>query len=519
MNDNKNQNQPNPAASDYQKILDEYAASVKPDTAQPPENLPEEKVPVDSLKETVSLPPEPKKITAETPEKSLVDDLEEAMSQKKPSESDIPPQPSLKNIDTPKIEPPIHPSLAVNLEENDTIEQKPIVTPNVSIPKIEKPADTVSEPIKTPIAEIQNSEPEITPPEKTPEEIKAEINRLLTDDETKSDTSNTATPTKKSSVGKVFFIFALILFLAVTTGLAYFLFLVPSNTNNANKNTTDSVPTNSITPTTAPADTSGTCELNDKTYQVGESFQSADGCNTCSCSADGVIACTEKACTSTTVTPATKSATTSSIPKDWKTYSSKELSLSFRYPTSWGEPKLEVVDYDAKGGPFSGKAVWINFKKSYLSGTRNIISIIGVNKNYKNYIDIDSYIGDQENLDLPETFNQQKENVYFTKKMTVASQKTAIKTSLDYMPEASGVLVQSTTKLNGKNEYTGITVKATYSNFNQTLDKYYDAGENKGLEPAAIKILTGLKDGTSQDKDMENLYKDYQTFLSTLEFN
>lgn len=228
---------------------------------------------------------------------------------------------------------------------------------------------------------------------------------------------------------------------------------------------------------------------------------------------------TESAVTPTVVTTPIESATTSSIPKDWKTYISKELSLSFKYPTSWGEPKLEVVDYDAKGGPFSGKAVWINFKKSYLSSTRNIISIIGVNKNYKNYIDIDSYIGDQENLDLSETFNQQKENVYFTKKMTVASQKTAIKTSLNYQIEGGGVLVESTTKLNGKNEYTGITVKATYSNFNQTLDKYYDAGENKGLEPAAIKILTGLKDGNSQDKDMENLYKDYQTFLSTFKFN
>jgi len=334
MDDNQNKNQPTPTSSDYQKILDEYAASVKPDDTQPSENLPEEKVPVDSLKETVSLPPEPKKITAETPEKSLVDDLEEAMSQKKPSESDIPPQPSLKNIDTPKIEPPIHPSLAVNLEENDTIEQKPIVTPNVSIPKIEKPADTVSEPIKTPIAEIQNSEPEITPPEKTPEEIKAEINRLLTDDETKTDNSNVTVSVKKSSVGRIFFIFALILFLLVAAGLAYFLFLVPSNST---KNTTDSVPTSSVTPTTAPADTSGTCELNDKTYQVGESFASADGCNTCSCSSAGVITCTEKACASTTtVTPATKSANvTSSIPSGWKSYSNSTYKFSLSYPSTY----------------------------------------------------------------------------------------------------------------------------------------------------------------------------------------
>ena len=212
MDDNQNKNQPNTTPSDYQKILDEYAASVKPDTVQPPENLPEEKIPADSLKETVSLPPAPKKIAAETTEKTLTDDLEEALSQKKTSETYIPPQPSLKNIDTPKIESPIHPSLAVNLEENDTIEP-----------------ETTPEPSQVQTSETQIPKSDISQPEKTPEEIKAEINRLLTDDETKTDNSNVTVPVKKSSVGRVFFIFALILFLLVAAGLAYFLFLVPSN--------------------------------------------------------------------------------------------------------------------------------------------------------------------------------------------------------------------------------------------------------------------------------------------------
>lgn len=298
MDDNQNKNQPNSTPSDYQKILDEYAASVKPETVQPSGNLPEEKIPADSLKETISLPPEPKKIAAETPEKSLVDDLEEAMIQKKQSET------------------PIHPSLAVNLEENDTVETKPIGIPPVPTQKAETPIESTTPPIKTPIAEIQNSEPEISQPEKTPEEIKAEINRLLTEDETKPNDSVPAHNKNNSSVGKIFFIFALILFLLVAAGLAYFLFLVPSNTNNVNKDTTGSVPTSSVTPTTVPADTSGICELNDKTYQVGESFQSADGCNTCNCSSAGVITCTEKACTgTTTVTPATKSATVTSSTK------------------------------------------------------------------------------------------------------------------------------------------------------------------------------------------------------------
>ena len=217
--------------------------------------------------------------------------------------------------------------------------------------------------------------------------------------------------------------------------------------------------------------------------------------------------------TGTEITPTTSE---SKIPSDWKTYSSKELGLSFKYPESWGELKSEVIDYTTKSGPFSGKLVYINFQNP---STKVRVFIDGLSKDYKTYMDVDSYTGGQNNLDSPEIFNQQKGDIYFTKKMTVANQKTTIKTSLVYIPEASGVLIKSSTKINGKNEYTGINIAVIYSNFNKILDQYYDAVENKGLESAAIKILTGLKDGTSQDKEMENLYKDYQTFLSTIKFN
>jgi hypothetical protein len=39
-----------------------------------------------------------------------------------------------------------------------------------------------------------------------------------------------------------------------------------------------------------------TCKQGDKTYFEGQSFPSSDGCNTCTCERDGGIACTEKAC-------------------------------------------------------------------------------------------------------------------------------------------------------------------------------------------------------------------------------
>lgn len=38
------------------------------------------------------------------------------------------------------------------------------------------------------------------------------------------------------------------------------------------------------------------CDYGGKRYDVGASFPSTDGCNTCSCSSGGMVACTEKAC-------------------------------------------------------------------------------------------------------------------------------------------------------------------------------------------------------------------------------
>jgi hypothetical protein len=40
----------------------------------------------------------------------------------------------------------------------------------------------------------------------------------------------------------------------------------------------------------------GACSYEGKTYKAGESFPASDGCNSCSCTADGLVACTLKAC-------------------------------------------------------------------------------------------------------------------------------------------------------------------------------------------------------------------------------
>lgn len=46
----------------------------------------------------------------------------------------------------------------------------------------------------------------------------------------------------------------------------------------------------------APAPGGGTCSYGGKTYGSGASFPSTDGCNTCACQANGSVVCTLRAC-------------------------------------------------------------------------------------------------------------------------------------------------------------------------------------------------------------------------------
>lgn len=53
------------------------------------------------------------------------------------------------------------------------------------------------------------------------------------------------------------------------------------------------VPTNNLN---NPTPLANECTYNGRTYQVGQSFDADDGCNTCSCSNDGQVSCTLMFC-------------------------------------------------------------------------------------------------------------------------------------------------------------------------------------------------------------------------------
>lgn len=151
---------------------------------------------------------------------------------------------------------------------------------------------------------------------------------------------------RENNFFKYLFFISLLIFLGVLAAVVYSFISTQKPLSNSSATPT-------LQPSTAPV---LMCKINDLEYVVGASFPATDGCNTCTCNSDTSISCTEKACD---VTP-TKSATTSSIPKDWKTYENKALKFSFSYPVKYG-----VFTYKTSNGEtgknFIGSASGINF--------------------------------------------------------------------------------------------------------------------------------------------------------------
>jgi hypothetical protein len=122
--------------------------------------------------------------------------------------------------------------------------------------------------------------------------------------------SHALPPPRESNIFKYFFYFSLIIFLIVL-GLVINSLLQGQKSLPLSK-------TPSISPSPAPA-----CLLNNEHIQIGQAFPSSDGCNTCSCTPDLTIVCTEKAC----------SPTPTSEPQ--KSYQNKAFNFSLEYPQNY----------------------------------------------------------------------------------------------------------------------------------------------------------------------------------------
>ncbi len=97
-------------------------------------------------------------------------------------------------------------------------------------------------------------------------------------------------PTKNPSTinfFKYFFLFSLIVFI-ITIFSFISLYLIKAN-ENKKSNLESSIKS-------APSLTKESCLLNDKKYDIGETFTASDGCNTCTCKVNNTIDCTDNEC-------------------------------------------------------------------------------------------------------------------------------------------------------------------------------------------------------------------------------
>lgn len=345
--DQNNQNNPNSSADNsdvykqYQDILDRYSkelAASKPEIPTPPAP-PTLVVPSDSTLSTEPLTTvsgittTPVSTLSSEPEPVLAASTNSSPQFK--SESNI-----LPSLETPVIAasttkeptPPFLKPIAstetlyntpVSAEETTNLNEQPPAT----LPVAESPLPLASTEFNNSsvnsnsasVPESSNNSPDSLSPPPT---------------ETSFNNSDLplSEPPAPNNIFKYIFFISLILFLGVFGLLAYTMY---ANGQLSQFGQEAPILDNQVEPT--PTLITSVCSVNDKTYPKGETFSAADGCNTCTCGDDLTISCTNLTCTATkssSLTP-TKTASTSAVPADWKTYANNTHNFSLRYPASW----------------------------------------------------------------------------------------------------------------------------------------------------------------------------------------
>ena len=279
--DQDQNNQTDSLKQQYQDILNKYSKEIKPEPDLATQAAPETQAPTTDSS-----------MTQPASEDSVLPPLPQASSENLLSEvSPEPPKESLSSIpETPVANGAIDEIL--NQPPQPPQEYPPAGGPPVSPPvESTEPSLSSTSPENTPAGEPPvppvppvSPPPAYQTPETPPQDVDAKLSEILDDKPEK--------PPSSSKFAKTFFFISLIIFLAVVGAIAY---------NLIKDQSASSIPSNPDKiivdqDSDEPSVSSQNCVINDQTYSINQSFAAADGCNTCTCQADGTIACTELAC-------------------------------------------------------------------------------------------------------------------------------------------------------------------------------------------------------------------------------
>jgi hypothetical protein len=286
----------------------------------------------DSLKSTeVPKIPEPEAKSQASPETQL-----DSVPEVKPEEAPVAPptalEPDLEAEDIPDTEP----QTAVMTEMDAKTEVTPIVSPKstdeggisasdmletedqiVTPAPVEPEAPKITQPdVQVPPSMMETPPMDVVPPTPPVDDFvpPAPHNIEIAPD--------LVPPPKENHFFKYLFFFSLVVFIVVAALVAYSFVNSQKTLNDLKATPTTAPPTGALTKA---------CEINGQEYAVNETFTATDGCNTCSCTADLTIVCTEMAC------DASKSATISGTPTKAATVSATKA------PTATTAPKATII--------------------------------------------------------------------------------------------------------------------------------------------------------------------------------
>lgn len=215
----------------------------------------------------------------------------------------------LPNNQEPVVEQPPIPQQETPVVQPENTTQEPVV--NTTLTEVpQEPVLSQPEQPSVPSSEYQKVLDQYAAAQPPQPQVEPPIveNSIRSSEEQLKDLGISVPQKAGGSIFKIIFIISLIIFILVSSALAfvYFQSQKTQKANNSNDSSFDTVQTANPTETQK-----GTCMLNDKTYKIGESFIAADGCNSCTCSTQDMITCTEKSClapTNSTIKPSTQSA-------------------------------------------------------------------------------------------------------------------------------------------------------------------------------------------------------------------